>query len=232
MTLPARVRDQIRRWAHRLAPHALITWRLFRGLGSMRAQRAFVKRNLARRFSGQPDRLPATLRRGFEIVFVCRGNIMRSPLAEAVLRAGLAADTRSLVASAGISATPGTPADERARAFAETRGLSLAQHQAQSLDAALLRRADLLVALDRGIEAEILARHPPARTRTVLLGGVDSSGRYRGYDILDPVLAPDDETERVFRATEAGARALAKWLTDRVGPDSTPMSPHGTSLAD
>jgi len=205
------MRNRIRRWARQAAPQALITWRLFRGLGSLRAKLIFAKRTVTRRFKAQPDQLPPRLERGSEIAIVCWGNIMRSALAEAVVRAGLRQDTVKVV-SAGINATPGTPADLRAAAFAETRGLSLGDHRARPLDPSLLRRADLIIALDRGIEAEILAREPGARSRVVLLGGLDPSGSYRGMDILDPVLASPEEAELVFHAVETGAGSLASWV--------------------
>lgn len=119
------------------------------------------------------------------------------------------------VTSAGINAKPGTGADPRAAAYARTLGLSLADHRAQAFDYALVSRADLIVALDHGIEAEILARAPSGHDRVVLLGGVDLGGVYRGTDIPDPYAADEPEATRLFKAVERDALQLATWLQAR-----------------
>ena len=88
----------------------------------------------------------------FLVVFVCSGNICRSPLAEKVLardveRAGLA--DRVEVASAGTGPWHvGDPADERAAALLVEHGYA-DDHVARQVDDELLA-ADLLVALDEG----------------------------------------------------------------------------------
>lgn len=77
------------------------------------------------------------------LVFLCMGNICRSPLAEAAARAaGYPA------ISIGISCTLGAAADPRARGFARSRGLDLEAHGATPIDRAELTATDLLVGME------------------------------------------------------------------------------------
>lgn len=97
------------------------------------------------------------------ILFVCRGNTCRSPMAEVAARA---AATRSgadgiTFASAGIEpAVIGGPADPRAVACVGAAGLDLTKHKTRAADTELLSRADRIFALDRGILDHLLAAAP------------------------------------------------------------------------
>jgi protein-tyrosine phosphatase len=92
------------------------------------------------------------------IVVVCYGNICRSPLAEALLKRALREarlDRGYLVRSAGVGAQPGTPAARGTLEAAQERGLDLAAHRARRLSLEMAREADILIALDEVVEAEI-----------------------------------------------------------------------------
>lgn len=83
---------------------------------------------------------PTRVRR---LVFVCKGNICRSPYAEArAKRLGLAA------VSAGIDACTGASANESAIRIAELRGIDLKTHSAARVDSLELDSGDLLVAFE------------------------------------------------------------------------------------
>src|SRR5579863_5591487 len=78
-------------------------------------------------------------------LFVCFGNIMRSPMAEALFRKELGSltDERSLrIVSAGLHATPGNPAHPWALSSSVKLGVSLEQHRAQLLTAGMVQEAD------------------------------------------------------------------------------------------
>ena len=85
------------------------------------------------------------------ILFVCTGNICRSPLAAAIARQELArlgqADVE--VASAGVAALEGWGATDDAVRVAEENGISLAGHHARQLTPQLAAWADLVVGMER-----------------------------------------------------------------------------------
>src|SRR5688500_13430181 len=82
------------------------------------------------------------------IVFVCTGNICRSPYAEAAARARRASE-RLDIGSAGLIG-PDRPSPPDAIEAARARGLSLDLHRSRLLDRDTAGRADLLVVMDEG----------------------------------------------------------------------------------
>ena len=80
------------------------------------------------------------------VLFVCTGNVCRSPMAEALARKMLAERQREDVgvSSAGTAAGDGTPASEGSYLVGLEAGLDLGEHQAQQLTADLVADADLV----------------------------------------------------------------------------------------
>ncbi|MBW4933409.1 arsenate reductase/protein-tyrosine-phosphatase family protein [Marinobacter sp. F4206] len=77
------------------------------------------------------------------VVFVCSGNICRSPLAEVYARS-LGREAKSC----GLDCTDGHPADPRARAFAHKRGLNLDDHQTVNVRNFEFQDTDLIVLME------------------------------------------------------------------------------------
>lgn len=119
------------------------------------------------------------------VLFVCLGNICRSPTAEAVFRA-LAAEAGLAVEadSAGTGAWHlGKPPDSRSCAVAESHGYSLEGLAARRVEPADFRRFDLILAMDRDNLAVLNRMKPPACTAEVRL--LIDEGR-RGREVPDP----------------------------------------------
>jgi len=106
------------------------------------------------------------------ILFVCTGNICRSPLAAAIARRELLRLQLDsvVVGSAGTAAVDGSPASGGAAVVAEENGLSLGDHRARRLTRELASGADLVVAMEP--EHAERARELGAQRAIVLADGV------------------------------------------------------------
>jgi len=90
------------------------------------------------------------------IVFVCMGNICRSPLAEAYATSvGIVAE------SCGISCQEGSKADPRAIAYADSLGLDLESHRTRSLENFVFQPGDLVMGMEPAHLAVIRELAPP-----------------------------------------------------------------------
>ena len=156
------------------------------------------------------------------ILFVCMGNICRSPTAEGVMRRlledeGLA--DRVEIESAGTGDWHvGNPPDERATVAARRRGITLAG-AAQQVRPADFRRFDLLIAMDRSNLRELLALAPDeeAAEKVRLLREFDPAASGE-LDVPDPYYGGDRGFETVLDMVEAACRGLLDELraADRV----------------
>jgi len=147
------------------------------------------------------------------ILFVCMGNICRSPLAEGAFQAeadrlGLAVD----VDSAGTGGWhAGEPPDARAIAAARRNGVDIAHQRARKVARADFDRFDHIVALDEGNLADLIALQPPgSRARVSLL--LDHVAGRKGQGVADPYYGGDGHFDAAWRDVAAGARGLAAAL--------------------
>jgi protein-tyrosine phosphatase len=126
----------------------------------------------------------------FMVLIVCTGNTCRSPMAQVLLQARIAArlgctageleERGIMILSAGVSAGEGGPASPEAVQAMQQRGLDLTHHESRTVNDVLVRFADLVLTMTQGHRDALLAHWPEAAQKTALLG------RDAG-DVSDPV---------------------------------------------
>jgi protein-tyrosine-phosphatase len=164
--------------------------------------------------AGSQPAVPKTSR---SFLFVCFGNIMRSPMAEALFHKELGppiVDERSLcIASAGLHATPGNPAHPWALAASPEFGIALDQHRAQLLTAEMVQEADAIFAMDFQNKAELITLYPDSAHKVFMLRScVQTSGQ---AEIPDPYFGDVETTRNCYRMLQACVQDLAANLFPR-----------------
>ncbi len=149
-------------------------------------------------------------RRPIRVLFVCLGNICRSPLAEgafrhAVQRAGVA--DAFLIDSAGISDFHhGEPPDSRAVSTAFARGYDISAQTSRPVRASDFTAFDYLFAMDRSNLAALARLRPPEATAWSALLLDAALGRQE--DVPDPYTGTPRDFIRVAELVEQAAAAL------------------------
>jgi protein-tyrosine phosphatase len=148
------------------------------------------------------------------ILFVCLGNICRSPTAEGVMRhlvreEGL--EDAIEIDSAGTGGWHvGAPPDERATATAQKRGIVL-EGAARKFSRRQFDEFDLILAMDKDNRRELMAMAPDdeARAKVRLLREFDpASDGSTDLDVPDPYYGGDEGFEHVLDLVDAATRGL------------------------
>jgi protein-tyrosine phosphatase len=143
----------------------------------------------------------------YRICLVCLGNICRSPMAEAVLRAhAYESGADVVIDSAGTGNWHlGQSMNTRAQAHLTKRGYDGETHRARQIDASWLPERDLFLAMDSANLADLRAMArgvPGAEDRILLFGEVGGLG---GADIPDPYSGGPEDFAKVLDMLEAAA---------------------------
>ncbi len=143
------------------------------------------------------------------ILFLCLGNICRSPLAEGAARAAFArAGIAATIDSAGTGDWHvGHPPDRRAQAEARRRGVDIAGLRARQLAQSDFYDFDLILAADTENLNEARALAPPDATARLMLMLDLVPGR-GGNSVADPYYGADDGFGVTWRDVDAVASAL------------------------
>ena len=170
-----------------------------------------------RRIAGlhRADRLPPDIGPDARVLFVCHGNIFRSPMAEALFAREVRAARGSAfrTSSGGLHTDPGKPAPTEARAAAAISGIALEAHRTTLVTHELIAAAEVVVVMDHENEADMLARFPEARSRLVMLGAFDPLVGADGLAVSDPYGKGVDQVKACYVRVERCVVGLHQALT-------------------
>ncbi len=155
------------------------------------------------------------------VLFVCMGNICRSPTAHGVFRQmvedeGLGGAIE--VDSAGThSYHVGSPPDERAQQTAQRRGLDMGDLRARKAKARDFDRFDLVLAMDRDNYAILESYTTPETGEKLRLFMEFAPDHWRTREVPDPYYGGPNGFEQVFDMVEDASRGLIDFLRAEYG---------------
>lgn len=172
------------------------------------------------------------------ILFVCLGNICRSPIAEGILRhiaqkAGVF--DNFTIDSAGLGSWHlGQPPDQRAQEALASRGIDISDLRARQVCAEDFDRFDLILAMDRSNRAGLLKLAPKEKQDKIRLF-MSCAPNLTVQDIPDPFFGDKEGFDYVVQLVDAASRGLLRGLMAKpaaqqaqpqsVAPASRPLAP-------
>ena len=150
------------------------------------------------------------------VLFVCMGNICRSPTAEAVLRRLLQLEAPELAVTIDSAATHdyhvGRPPDPRSQTAARRRGFDLAALRARQLEPRDFEIFDYVLCMDEQNRRDALAISPKAASARLAL---EFAPEQELREVPDPYYGGPAGFEQVLDLLEACARGLIRELRER-----------------
>ena len=158
------------------------------------------------------------------ILFICTGNLYRSPLAAAIFRRLLDERGRADwdVSSAGTWAAPDRRVPDGVLRAAANFGAELSSHRTRIVNAEMLAQSDLILVMEKGHKEALDLEFPFAGGKTRLLSQLADG---LAYDILDPLISGGDAASlasELRKLLEKGFETICKQATD-----SSTNSNHG-----
>lgn len=134
----------------------------------------------------------------FDLLFVCTGNICRSPTAQHIAAARLPAD-RFRVHSAGTYGLHGYPIEPKAGTLLASEGIACAEFRARRLDPAMIEAADLILTATREHRTAVVTMAPNALPKTFTIREFSRLTEHVGaVDAEDLVAAAAGQRGRVW----------------------------------
>lgn len=167
------------------------------------------------------------------ILFVCLGNICRSPIAEGVFRHTAKQrgfDTQFTVDSAGLGSWHiGNPPDDRAQAAMRFRGIDISERRARRITPADFQKFDLILAMDRANRNALLKLAPTEYHSKIKLF-LDFAPNLCVHEVPDPFFGNEEGFDYVCQLVDTACRGLLVSLTAAQPAQATPASSPSASL--
>jgi protein-tyrosine phosphatase len=162
-----------------------------------------------------------------KVLFVCLGNICRSPTAEGVFRAQVAAAGLSDVISIDSAGTAawhiGKAPDQRAQAAASRRGYDLTELRGRQVAVADFGEFDFILAMDRSNLADLQAQCPAEHRPKVRLF-LSFSSQWQDHEVPDPYYGGAEGFDHVLNMVEDAGIGLLEVIRARIGREIKPKA--------
>ena len=149
------------------------------------------------------------------VLFVCLGNICRSPSAEGIFRKLLEECPEQLTINVDSVGTGGwhigKPADLRAQKTAKQRGIDLQDLRGRQITEEDFIKNDYIIAMDRSNKSNLLKMCPSYRKTNIHLF-LEFTQHYQEEDVPDPYYSGDDGFENVFDMLTATSQGLLEHI--------------------
>ncbi|MDD2708266.1 MAG: ribose 5-phosphate isomerase B [Verrucomicrobiae bacterium] len=166
------------------------------------------------------------------ILFLCTGNICRSPMAEGLLRDFLKNDPEYRVMSAGLGAVDGEPASAHAVRALNDLGIDLKKHRSRSVTLEMAQEADAIFVMTEGHRLHLLSLHPAAKVKTFLVREFEQGLSRAEREVPDPIGQSYSTYLECRDAIRSALPSLVHYLkTQMTSTPASTMSKNKTSIA-
>src|SRR5579864_8734871 len=121
------------------------------------------------------------------ILFICTGNVCRSPMAEGIFRHAIQGRGNYRVVSAGLGAMDGQPPSAHAVEAVRELGIDIANQRSRMLTPDLVAQADYIFGMTHSHVDTVMLLYPQAAEKTFLLREFDDTLDPFEKDISDPI---------------------------------------------
>jgi protein-tyrosine phosphatase len=144
------------------------------------------------------------------VLFVCTGNICRSPMAEYLFLSRLAPNSPWTAGSAGLAAADGIAASRAAIEVMDEIGVNMRKHRSRELTGGMIDNATIILVMTGAHAAELKQRFPKAGDRVHLLGSFNKNAKEK--EIPDPVGAGVEVYRRTMNSISGALDGLIRYL--------------------
>src|SRR5271155_549373 len=158
------------------------------------------------------------------ILFICTGNVCRSPMAEALFRRAVRGRGEFRVFSAGIGAMDGQPPTPHSVEAMRELGIDISAQRSRMLTADLVRQGGIILGMTHSHADTIALLYPAAAEKTFLLREFDETLEHFEKDIGDPIGSAYEVYVDCRDQIEQGIASLLKFMEQHNFVTGTPAT--------
>jgi RpiB/LacA/LacB family sugar-phosphate isomerase len=158
------------------------------------------------------------------ILFICTGNVCRSPMAEGIFRAAVKGRGDYKVSSAGLGAMDGQPPSAHAVRAVKELGIDISGQRSRMLTPELVQSADYIFGMTHSHLDTILLLYPQAAEKTFLLREFDETLDPYEKDISDPIGGSFEVYSACRDQIEQGIASILKFIEQAHGTGHHPQA--------